>query len=156
MQARSVVQISNSTTIVIAIWSLVDSGSSVHAINASKLLQHAPKLAAPKGHEGFKAANGTRIPHGGFVSTTVKFQEGNSRDIQWNNAQVDMPILSTKKLNKDGGRLIYDEDEGWIVNKRSGDANHFISAVGVYFCNLLLPKELLGAQPPSQGFRLPG
>ena len=94
------------------------------------MLPNARKQAPPKGHAGFTAANGTKIPHGGFVTTPVRFQEGNQRDIQWNNANVDMPILSTKKLNKDGGRLIYDEDEGWSLNKATGGSTHIIPPAG--------------------------
>ena len=54
-----------------AIWALVASSSSVHAIDADKLLPNAPKKAPPKGHKGFRAANGETIPHGGLVATDV-------------------------------------------------------------------------------------
>ena len=128
-----------------AIWALVDSGSSVHAIDADKYLPNAKKQKPPPGHKGFKAANGEIIPHGGFVSTDVRFKEGNGRTLEWNNAKVEMPILSTKKLNKDGGRTVYDEDEGWILNKLTGDSNHFIGAL---WCVLLqaLPAKAICAQ----------
>ena len=92
-------------------------------MHASKRLQ--------RGTKGFRAANGQIIPHGGLVATEVKFEEGNTTKLEWNNANVEMPILSTKKLNRDGGRTIYDEEEGWILNKLTGDSNHFISAAGV-------------------------
>ena len=122
MMAPSSVQSSNAknNSDYFAIWALVDSGSSVHAINADKILPNARKQAPPKGHKGFRAANGQIIPHGGIVSAEVKFEEGNTTKLEWNNANVEMPILSTKKLNRDGGRTIFDDEEGWILNKHRG------------------------------------
>ena len=100
-------------------------------------------------------ANGVKVPHGGFVSTDAKFAEGNQRAIRWNNADVEIQILSTKELNSDNGRLSYDEDEGRIINKMTGDPNHFISANGVCFCKLFLSKHLCGESVPSMDFGRP-
>ena len=87
----------------------------------------------------------------------MKCEEGNRRHLQWNNAKVELPILSTKKLNKDGGKTMYDEDEGWIINKTTGDTNHFISAAGVYFWQLFLPKDLFDENTtPCPDFGRPG
>ena len=96
------------------------------------------------------------MPHGGFVTTEVKFEKGNQRTIRWNNADVDMPILSTKELNRENGRLIFDEDEGWILNRTTGDSNHFISAAGVYFCKMYNPGKHFDEDAPSMGFGRPG
>ena len=128
----------------------------MHAINADKLLPKAQEQPPPKGHKGVKVGNGVTVRHGGFATTDVKVEEGNHREIRWHNAEVVMHSLSTKELNRENGRLIYDENEGWIMNKLTGDSNHFISAAGVYFCKLYLPKKLFGSDIPSAVFGRPG
>ena len=57
------------------------------------------------------------------------------------NASVAMPILSTHELAKNGHRLEYDEDYGYIVNKQTGEKTRFIQRDGVYFLPLLMPKS---------------
>ena len=67
-----------------------------------------------------------------------------------------MPILSTKDLNREHGRLTFDEDEGWILNKTTGDSNQFISAAGVYACKMYLPRIHVGDTTPSMDVGRPG
>ena len=65
-----------------------------------------------------------------------------------------MPILSTQELARNGNVLIYDEDHGFIINKKTGKITKFIAAAGVYFVQLLVAKNI-GADvvPP---FHRPG
>ena len=56
------------------------------------------------------------------------------------NASVAMPILSTHELARNGHKVIYDEHEGYIVNKATGDTTKFLQHSGVYFLQLLVPK----------------
>ena len=70
------------------------------------------------------------------------------------NGNVDLPILSTHELARNGRRLEYDEDDGVIRNKGTGKTNGFIAAGGVYLIALLVPKSITGSQPV--GFGRPG
>ena len=42
----------------VAVWALMDSGSAVHVVDATKVFHKAKTHPAPKGHQGFKAASG--------------------------------------------------------------------------------------------------
>ena len=138
----------------VAVWALVDSGSSVHVVDAKKTFPGLKIDAPPSGHQGFNVANGVRIPHNGFVQTQARTAEGHEYNIRWRNSDVAMPILSTHELARNKNTLEYDEDEGWIKNKITGDKTHFIQREGVYFVKLMFPKSQ--AEPPSKTFGRPG
>ena len=65
-----------------------------------------------------------------------------------------MPILSTHELARHGHRIVYDENEGYIINKTTGDVTKFIQQHGVYFLQLFVPKNT-GAVP-EKDFRRQG
>ena len=54
-----------------------------------------------------------------------------------------MPILSTKLLAVANGELRYQSDGGQIVNIERNEKTHFISASGVYFQKMFIPKTFL-------------
>ena len=126
----------------VRVWALVDSGSSVHVVNASKIFPKATIAPPPKGHKGFTGAGGHRILHKGTVQTVVQTQEGKDRRISWKHADVEMPILSTHELARNGSRLEYDELDGVIRNKATGDETKFYQTGGVYFVPLLVSKDI--------------
>ena len=66
----------------VAVWALIDSGSSVHIVNAKKIFPGASNEPPPAGHKGFEVANGQRLQHQGYVSTTVRTVEGDVRTIR--------------------------------------------------------------------------
>ena len=70
------------------------------------------------------------------------------------NACVAMPILSTHELARNGHKIVYDEDEGYIIHKQTGDVTKFIQHSGVYFLQLFVPKNT-GADN-SKGFQRQG
>ena len=135
-----------------SVWALVDSGSSVHVVDAPKVFPGAPVAPPPKGHKGFSGAGGERIEHKGTIETAITTMEGTNGCIKWKNANVAMPILSTQELARNGNMLVYDEDHGFIINKKTGQLTKFIAAAGVYFVQLRVRKDV-GAelQPPFQG-----
>ena len=129
---------------LVAVWALVDSGSSVHVVNALKSFPGSHIEAPPRGAKGFVMANGDRVAHGGFVTVPCKTQEGQTKTIKWKHADVAMPILSTHELSRNNHRVEYEEDYGIIRNKITGSETKFISAGGVYFIKLLVPKMIAG------------
>ena len=139
----------------VAIWSLVDSGSSVNVVDATKLFPKSKVHPPPPGHKGFTVANGVRIPHRGFVHTEIQTVEGEKYVVRWKNAAVSMPILSTHAMARNTKRLEYDEDEGIIRDKLTGKTTKFYQAGSVYFVPLLIKKSLL-PEKMSQDFGRPG
>ena len=55
-----------------------------------------------------------------------------------------MPTLSTHELARHGHTLEYDEDDGVIRNKATGNTTGFIVAAGVYLVPLLVHKDTVG------------
>ena len=60
----------------VAIWALVDSGSSVHVVDAPQEFPDADIQAPPKDAKGFQATDGRTIPHKGSVVTPMRVTEG--------------------------------------------------------------------------------
>ena len=52
-----------------------------------------------------------------------------------------MPTLPTQELERNGHNLNYGEHDGVIRNKRTGEETKFIQQAGVYFLQLMLPKD---------------
>ena len=63
--------------------------------------KHLPKAKVRKPHpkaKGFKVADGSFVPDLGSVDVPARTQEGDNLSIQFKNAKVAMPILSTNRL----------------------------------------------------------
>ena len=143
--------------------SLVDSGSSVHAVNVEKVFAGAKIQKAPNSAKPFKVANGGTVPNLGSAAIQARTAEGNNLTMNWKHAPVDMPILSTKLLTHGGKALWYHETGGSIVDPNACSKSDFIEAGGVYLLKLLVPKSLTqkghpppSGPPPQSGFVWPG
>ena len=134
------------------LWALVDSGSSVHVVNAEQVFPGA-KINKPRpGARPFKVANGGTVPNLGHAAVKARTAEGEDLTINWKNAPVDMPILSTKLLSEGGKAVLYHEAGGSIINPNTCSKSDFIEANGVYFIKLLVPKAMTTkGQPPPTG-----
>ena len=82
------------------------------------------------------------IPHKGSTITPIRTQEGLQRKVQWKNADVQMPILSTQVIASNQAELRYREHDGTIHHLDTGDETQFIAAQGVYFVKLFLPRSI--------------
>ena len=109
----------------------------------------------PPGHKGFKAANGSRIPIGGFLQTEARLAEGNSKTIRWKHVDAEMPILPTNELSQNNRKVIYDEDEGEVVNTTTGNINTSIQTNGVCFLPLYVPKQMVHSEAADMSFQRP-
>ena len=135
----------------------------MHVVNVENVFPGASIQKPSPGAKPFKAANGGTVPNLGSAAVQARTAEGDSLTINWKNAPVEMPILSTKLLTHGGKGLWYHEHGGSIVNPERCTKSDFIEAGGVYFIKLLVPKSMTkaGHPPPSgppkcSGFVWPG
>ena len=145
-------------------WALVDSGSSVHAIDVEAVLPGAKICKPDTNAPGFRTACGGTVKDLGAAGVPFTSEEGNAHPIRWRHAKVAMPILSTQLLAKDNGELRYQIETGQIINVHTGKETHFIGASGVYFMNTYTHKKYTqtdwattqthGQEP--EGFARPG
>ena len=117
----------------VAVWALVDSGSSIPVANAEQILPSAKVQPPPKGHTRFEVTSGDKLRHNGFIYTDVRTQEGDRNMIRWKHAKVAPPILSTHGLARNGAALEDGEYEGCIKKNATGNTTRLIQTAGVYF-----------------------
>ena len=128
-----------------AIWSLADSGSAEDVANRKKHFQGATVTESEAQRQGrtFTAANGETIDNQGEMTFPVKYREGKEELITWQNADVELPIRSTKKM-AGGGRLVcYGENSGVVLNPETCVNKRLVSTHGVYFIRMLVPKHIV-------------
>ena len=82
-----------------AVWALMDSGASINAINAEKIVPNA--VVQKTKQRSYSTANGGTISNMGQVTTVCRHEAGHQRTYAWQNVKVDMPILSTACMNDD-------------------------------------------------------
>ena len=72
----------------------------------------------------------------------VPFKLGNSmkRSTFQNLPGVGMPIVYLKQVAREKHRIILEDDHGTIIHKPSGDLNHFIAALWVYFIEIKVTR----------------
>ena len=73
-------------------------------------------------------ADGSHVPDLGHASVEAKTQEGDHLSIDFKNAKVAMPILSTNKLYHGGKAVLYHESGGSIINPELASKSDFIES----------------------------
>ena len=99
----------------------------------------------------YTTANGSTVEGRGQGTFEVTTQEGHNKNITWENASVDLPILSTHKTAAENNILAYAVDGGVILNLTNGRLSKFTEAGGVYWQKLFVKKGLM-----SKSFHRPG
>ena len=130
-----------------AVWALVDSGSSVHAVDVEKVMPGAKIRKPRRDAPGFRTACNGTVPDRGSTDVPFWSGEGNRHDIHWRNSPVAMPILSTKLLALDNGELRYQAESGQVIHVHTGDQSAFVAASGVYFMKMYIRKEFTQSDP---------
>ena len=88
-----------------ALWALLDSCSSVDVVDMDKVFPGA-QVKKPKGKpQQFAAANRSNVENMCTATIPARTMEGGDRTTEWNNAMVEMPILSTKP-RAEGGKKV--------------------------------------------------
>ena len=137
----------------VALWSLVDSGSSICGINCDKFLPGAKitESKAQRNKQMYAAAHGGLMANKGETTIHAKTEQGNVKTITWQNVDLDMPILSTHYMTKDGQALLYGHEHGLWLDPKKNTADNFISHGDVYFMKLYVPKHLTTKDPVFSG-----
>ena len=126
-------------------YALVDSGAGV---NVCKWKKHFPGAKLRKTSHVVKMTTATseEIVSGGEVVVAAKTQEGHNVTTVFQDADVDLPILSVAVLSdssKLGSDVRFKRNDGYIEDIATGKRCNFIKRQGVYFIKLLVPKDLL-------------
>ena len=138
-----------------AVWSILDSGSSIDAADFSK---HFPGASLEKTeHFGatYETATGEPFHNMGQFDLEWKTENGHQKNTRFNNAKVSIPIQSMDRWNAKGHRTTLDDadHESYTVHKDTGEVDPVINRAGVYFLKMFVHKRLL--KPPT-GFVRPG
>ena len=133
--------------------SVVDSGSVVVIADATKTF---PKHTVKPGEDAKKgvayvAASGDIIPNRGEVVVDLKAENGVVLEkVAWQDAPVNMPILSVKYLAKRGSRVNF-WNKGGVIKLPDGSRVPFYEAGGVYFVKLKIQPPGGSDLPPFGG-----
>ena len=144
------------------VWALVDTGAGA---NVARMKQHLPTATKSK-RKGtivrLKTASGECLPYQGQFRVNALTDEGHATQVDFVDADVDMPILSGAMIcegGADGSDLSFNKMGGNIVDVRSGRNSQFIKRQGVYFIRLNVPKERTDVESDDgagNGFVRPG
>ena len=132
------------------VWALVDSGAEPHAANHKKHFINTILTACEAdGHD--VGADGSPIRGGGLFTVSFSTSAGNSREVEFRDANVAFPILSTGRITDAGYTVTYNKHGGKIVCDDTGEEDTFIRALGVYWLEMIIDPALL-TNPVPMGF----
>ena len=72
----------------------------------------------------------------GEATINTKTQEGTIRDIEVQNVELELPILSTRCQTADGSVMLYGHEGGLHLDPKKGTADKFTAHGDVYFQNI--------------------
>ena len=65
--------------------------------------------------------------------------DGHTVHIKFSNLPVQCPILNVRRIVKQGNIVVFQEQGGYILHKKTGRQINFIEREGVYFVKMKLP-----------------
>ena len=124
------------------IWVMMDSGAANHVCDPVKHFG-VFKLHTDNPGRKFVTATGEVVENKGEKRVRVQTTEGSVCNITFQCADVDMAVLSTRKLCQSGHEVLYQENGGLIIDTKSGQTTRFVQRGGVYYVKLrvLRPSE---------------
>ena len=76
----------------------------------------------------------------GEKHTRIRTSEGSICNVTFQCADVDMPVLSTRKLCESGHEVLYKHNGGLIIDTKTGQTTKFVMRAGVYYLKLRVLK----------------
>ena len=89
-------------------------------------------------------ASGEELKSRGCFKLTALSAEGNEVTQTFEDADVDMPIMSVGELSSNGtlgSTVLFSEQDGHIVDIKTDAASKFYKRRGVYFMKIFVPKD---------------
>ena len=125
----------------------VDSGAADHVMPVGWLLIFlvVKSIGSIRGLH-YVAADGTCIPN---VSQQFMTLDGTRTELLFQTAAINNPLVSVSKLNKAGYKVIFHDNNSYIVHKKTKKVIKMKKEKGVFVINAFVPKE------PEGGFSRP-
>ena len=122
-------------------WVLMDSGAGVAGINVKKHCPHLlGKLRDASKRKRCILADGGELLVDKVLETDVEL-DGYNVHVKFSDLPVQCPILSVRRIVKQGNVVVFQEQGGYILHKKSGRRINFIEREGVYFVKMKLPTN---------------
>ena len=103
----------------------------------------------------YVAANGAKIPNQGQTVVDFMSGEGTWAKLIFQIAAINKPLVSVSKLVEDGYRVIFDDDESYILQKKTGNIITMRKEQGVFVIDTYVMKK--PRSPKNEpGFTRPG
>ena len=125
------------------VWALVDSGAGRPCARKNKHFVNVDATMVPS-KVRLTTATGQEVKSGGVFKVECKTAEGNTIIQEFEDTDVDMPIVSVSSLSKngsDGSQVNFRQNGGEVVDLFNGDASKFVKRRGVYFMKLFYKKS---------------
>ena len=133
---------------------MMDSGAANHVCNPKlHFLQYLISDDKTKARRDFVTATGQIIHNLGEKRVRVETERKSKCNIVFQCADVDIPVLSTRKLCQSGHEVTYRKNGGVILDRKSGQQTKFILRGGVYYVKLKVLRP--GSPEKSMGFARP-
>ena len=138
------------------VYMMMDSGA---GCNGGKCKELFPKYRVQKHsktrpQQNVVSACGTKLPHRGHVNLNVEIG-GEDHKIPMDDIDVDLPILSVRRIVRQGNPVNFRQGGGYIRNARTGTKLRFVERQGVYFIKVKV-KEPSPEDALEQSFTRPG
>ena len=136
---------------------IFDTGSFTHAIDADvELPDHDVRECDPDAPgSSAETAGGGIIQKLGTVQTTSEI-DGTQVGITWDHMKVSTPILSVRKLVRDGNDVYINQKGGTIKNMATGKTMRIHNFQGIYYVRMKITSGKSMALQPTPDFHRPG
>ena len=121
------------------VWVMMDSGAGNHVRAPEKHVAEYT-LHTDKPSNKFVTATGQVVPNKGEKHTRIRTSEGSICNVTFQCADVDMPVLSTRKLCESGHEVLYKHNGGLTIDTKTGQTTKFVMRAGVYYLKLRVLK----------------
>ena len=143
------------------VWALMDSGAGRPCANKKK---HFPEVTTPSAPSKVKLSTATseEVLSRGVFKVQFVTAEGNVIEQEFEDTDVDMPILSVTSLSdngSEGSQVNFRNDGGEVVDLSNNRSSNVVKRRGVYFIKLFMKKVKSGQcsfRPKDLGFTRPG
>ena len=126
-----------------AIWALVDSGAARSCARRQEHFGNTHTQLKPSSVR-MATANGEELKSRGCFKLKAYSAEGNLISQTFEDADVDMPIMSVVELSENGALgtdVVFRKKDGAMVDVQSNSTSKFVRRKGVYFMKLFVPRN---------------